>query len=86
MQTDYLIISKDKVDYFKRFETDRFKITSIEEYPNDAFMKITIEYDTSAVMLAISEAFTYGAIYGIDLMSSYKRDADESLRHATFNQ
>lgn len=85
MKKDSLIIHNDRMDYFKRLESGWFKIISIDDRSSN-LKKIHFEFDPEHVAMLLLEVFTYGALYGIDLMGPKKHLVDDAQRQVTFNQ
>jgi hypothetical protein len=85
MKKDMVIVHNDRIDYFKRLESSWFRIISIDDH-SSSLKKIHFEFDTEHVAILLLEVFTYGALYGIDLMGPKKNITEDVQREVTFNQ
>lgn len=84
MEQNYIILHQDKLEYFKRMQGISFAIESIEDHQGN-LKKLNFKYNEHAVGTLLNEAFTYGALYGIDILAN-TLSVDDAQRQVTFNQ
>jgi hypothetical protein len=85
MKRESIVLSSDRLEYFKRIQSSWFQITKEEEYDGD-YKKIFFEYDTEFISMILLETFTYGIMYGIDKMSTTKEASYNTEDESVLNE